>query len=179
MGLLRREVPAGVAQNLNPRYELRPRQADAFARFIHCRQNDFPNKARPLHFLFNMAAGSAKTLIMAGAIDPRTVLVALFTRRSSGQITEAQRDRAWVFMGYVPGGWKDCQRALIAEEQGTRNNDDSRSWSELKRQGRQVSGGRFVEEKRRCFIQKPYIPPRSAETTAQYLAKKGFIRYLT
>jgi len=68
MGFLKKEVPESVAQNLNPTYELRPYQVEAFARFIHCYNNDFPNKAYPLHFLFNMATGSGKTLIMAGLI---------------------------------------------------------------------------------------------------------------
>src|SRR3990172_1205872 len=68
MGFLRKEVPDSVAQNLNPKYELRPYQVEAFARFFHCHKNDFPNKAYPLHFLFNMATGSGKTLIMAGLI---------------------------------------------------------------------------------------------------------------
>lgn len=65
-GSIRKEVPPSVAQNLNPKYELRPYQVDAFARFIHCYKHDFPGKAYPLHFLFNMATGSGKTLIMAG-----------------------------------------------------------------------------------------------------------------
>jgi len=68
MGFLKKEVPDSVAQNLNPKYELRPYQVEAFARFIHCHKNDFPNKTSPLHFLFNMATGSGKTLIMAGLI---------------------------------------------------------------------------------------------------------------
>jgi type III restriction enzyme len=68
IGLLKEEVPASVAQNLNPQYELRPYQIGAFARFLHCYRNDYPNKAYPLHFLFNMATGSGKTLIMAGLI---------------------------------------------------------------------------------------------------------------
>ncbi|MEN6500095.1 MAG: DEAD/DEAH box helicase family protein, partial [Rectinema sp.] len=68
MGFLKKEVPDSVAQNLNPKYELRPYQVDAFARFFHCYKNDFPKKAYPLHFLFNMATGSGKTLIMAGLI---------------------------------------------------------------------------------------------------------------
>jgi len=67
-GSIKREVPDSVAQNLNPKYELRPYQVDAFARFFHCYKNDFPKKAYPLHFLFNMATGSGKTLIMAGLI---------------------------------------------------------------------------------------------------------------
>jgi len=67
-GSIKREVPQSVSQNLNPRYELRPYQVDAFARFFHCYKNDFPNKTYPLHLLFNMATGSGKTLIMAGLI---------------------------------------------------------------------------------------------------------------
>lgn len=68
MGFLKKEVPDSVAQNLNSRYELRPYQVEAFARFFHCYKNDFPHKAYPLHLLFNMATGSGKTLIMAGLI---------------------------------------------------------------------------------------------------------------
>ncbi len=68
MGFLKPEIPASVSQNLNPKYALRPYQIDAFARFFHCRTKDFPGKTHPLHFLFNMATGSGKTLIMAGLI---------------------------------------------------------------------------------------------------------------
>lgn len=68
MGFLKKEVPDSVAQNLNPKYELRPYQIEAFTRFFYCYKNDFPNKAYPLHLLFNMATGSGKTLIMAGLI---------------------------------------------------------------------------------------------------------------
>ncbi|MFN3531080.1 MAG: DEAD/DEAH box helicase family protein [Candidatus Brocadia sp.] len=67
-GSIKKEVPDSVAQNLNPKYELRPYQIEAFARFFHCNKNDFPNKVYPLHLLFNMATGSGKTLIMAGLI---------------------------------------------------------------------------------------------------------------
>ncbi|MFQ5597735.1 MAG: DEAD/DEAH box helicase family protein [Nitrospiria bacterium] len=67
-GSIKKEVPGSVTQNLNPKYELRPYQVEAFARFFHCHKNDFPNKTYPLHFLFNMATGSGKTLIMAGLI---------------------------------------------------------------------------------------------------------------
>lgn len=68
MGFLKKDIPESVTLNLNPRYELRPYQVEAFARFFHCHQNDFPDKTYPLHLLFNMATGSGKTLIMAGAI---------------------------------------------------------------------------------------------------------------
>lgn len=67
-GGLRKEIPDSVKLNLNPKYELRPYQVEAFARFLHCYKNDFPSKTYPLHFLFNMATGSGKTLIMAGLI---------------------------------------------------------------------------------------------------------------
>jgi type III restriction enzyme len=67
-GGLSKTVPQSIKGNLNPCYELRPYQVEAFARFFHCYKNDFPNKTYPLHFLFNMATGSGKTLIMAGLI---------------------------------------------------------------------------------------------------------------
>lgn len=67
MGFLEKiKIPDSVVQNLNPRYKLRSYQKDAFIRFFYCLKNYFPNKKYPLHFLFNMATGSGKTLIMAG-----------------------------------------------------------------------------------------------------------------
>ncbi len=73
MGFLKQDIPDqdipdSVRLNLNPHFELRPYQIRAFARFVHCYHKDFPNKTYPLHFLFNMATGSGKTLIMAGLI---------------------------------------------------------------------------------------------------------------
>ncbi len=68
MGFLKKEIPNFVAENLNPNFELREYQKEAFARFFHCYDHDFENKENPLHFLFNMATGSGKTLIMAGLI---------------------------------------------------------------------------------------------------------------
>ena len=67
-GMLKKEMPDSITQNLSPTYELRPYQVEAFARFIHCLNNDFPGKRNPLHLLFNMATGSGKTLIMGGLI---------------------------------------------------------------------------------------------------------------
>ncbi len=67
-GGLRRDIPDSVKLNLNPKYELRGYQIEAFARFFRCYKEDFPGKTLPLHFLFNMATGSGKTLIMAGLI---------------------------------------------------------------------------------------------------------------
>ena len=68
MGFLKKEIPDFLKDNLNPKFELRPYQAEAFSRFFHCLDNEFPGKDWPLHFLFNMATGSGKTLIMAGLI---------------------------------------------------------------------------------------------------------------
>ena len=68
MGLLNKKIPDYLKDNLNPAFELRPYQDEAFARFFHCLDNPFPGKEKPLHFLFNMATGSGKTLIMAGLI---------------------------------------------------------------------------------------------------------------
>ncbi len=68
MGFLQKEIPAYLKDNLNPKFELRPYQEEAFARFFHCLDNEFPGKEKPLHFLFNMATGSGKTLVMAGLI---------------------------------------------------------------------------------------------------------------
>ncbi len=60
LGLLNIEIPSSITQNLNPVFELREYQEDAFARFIHCYNNTFPGKEPPLHLLFNMATGSGK-----------------------------------------------------------------------------------------------------------------------
>ena len=67
-GVLDREIPDSITQNLKPIYQLRPYQVEAFARFIHCLNKNFPGKRNPLHLLFNMATGSGKTLIVAGLI---------------------------------------------------------------------------------------------------------------
>lgn len=68
MGFLKKEIPDFVIENLNPEFELRQYQKEAFERFFHCYNDEFENKECPLHFLFNMATGSGKTLIMAGLI---------------------------------------------------------------------------------------------------------------
>ena len=62
------EIPDSITRNLNPAFTIREYQEEAFARFIHCFNEDFPDKETPLHLLFNMATGSGKTLIMAGLI---------------------------------------------------------------------------------------------------------------
>ena len=67
-GNLEREIPDSINQNLNPAFEIRDYQEEAFARFIYCFNEDFPGREDSLHLLFNMATGSGKTLIMAGLI---------------------------------------------------------------------------------------------------------------
>ena len=68
MGFLEKKIPDHLKDNLNSKFELRPYQEAAFARFFYCFDKDFPDKEKPLHLLFNMATGSGKTLIMAGLI---------------------------------------------------------------------------------------------------------------
>ena len=62
------DLPTSLTDNLNPKYQLRPYQVDAFQRFLCYFEKEFEFKQRPSHLLFNMATGSGKTLIMAGLI---------------------------------------------------------------------------------------------------------------
>jgi len=62
------EIPKHLTENLNPEFELRPYQKEAFQRFICYYENEFDFKLSPIHLLYNMATGSGKTLIMAGLI---------------------------------------------------------------------------------------------------------------
>ena len=63
---LDKTIPDSITDNLNPKFEIRDYQVEAFARFIDCVKNDF--LPTPIHLLFNMATGSGKTFIMAGLI---------------------------------------------------------------------------------------------------------------
>ena len=65
-----KQIPSCIMQNLNPNFELRQYQIEAFARFIHCLHKGASGHPLPipLHLFFNMATGSGKTLIMAGLI---------------------------------------------------------------------------------------------------------------
>jgi len=49
-----------IAQNLNPQYELRPYQVEAFCALHLLLPNPLPGQVYPLHFLFNMATGAAR-----------------------------------------------------------------------------------------------------------------------
>lgn len=59
-------MPEYIKANLNPRFELRPYQIEAFENFVtHFESATCP---KPTQVLFHMATGSGKTLIMAGLI---------------------------------------------------------------------------------------------------------------
>lgn len=62
-------VPDYITNNLNPDFEMRPYQKEAFGRFEFF-LDTYPNKPKnkPLNVLYHMATGSGKTLIMAGEI---------------------------------------------------------------------------------------------------------------
>lgn len=59
-------LPKYIAENLNPKLNLREYQVQAFENFVTHFENK--NTPRPLQVLFHMATGSGKTLIMAGLI---------------------------------------------------------------------------------------------------------------
>jgi len=56
-----------IAQNLNPKFELREYQKEAIGRFDFY-FGEYQRRARPAQLLFHMATGSGKTLIMAANI---------------------------------------------------------------------------------------------------------------
>jgi type III restriction enzyme len=58
------ELPTYIPENLNPNFELRPYQKEAFENFITYFEGKL--RQRPSQVLFHMATGSGKTLIMAG-----------------------------------------------------------------------------------------------------------------
>lgn len=65
--IARTEIPVALTDNLNPKFEIRPYQREAFQRFLLYYEQPFEGKPhRPYHLLFNMATGSGKTLVMAG-----------------------------------------------------------------------------------------------------------------
>jgi len=65
---INQDLPDSIRLNLNPKFELRQYQVEAFSRFLYCYKNEHHNYPLPLNLLFNMATGSGKTLIMAGSI---------------------------------------------------------------------------------------------------------------
>ena len=68
-GAISHELPDCIRKNIKQRFEVRPYQIEAFSRMVYFLNNDFDGKQpRPYHLLFNMATGSGKTMIMAGAM---------------------------------------------------------------------------------------------------------------
>ena len=57
-------LPSYIPENLNPNFELRTYQKQAFENFITYFESN--NRPKPTQVLFHMATGSGKTLIMAG-----------------------------------------------------------------------------------------------------------------
>jgi len=66
-GLLSKDIPKYIEDNLNPVFELREYQKEAIARFIYYIEKD-SNRIKPTQLLFHMATGSGKTLLMAANI---------------------------------------------------------------------------------------------------------------
>lgn len=66
-GAAYKELPDFISDNLNPAFEMRPYQIDAFRNFITFYENE-AKRPNPTQVLFHMATGSGKTLIMAGLI---------------------------------------------------------------------------------------------------------------
>ena len=60
-------VHPDVLRNLNPKFELRPYQEEALARFGFY-VSEVSSKNHPTQLLFHMATGSGKTLVMAACI---------------------------------------------------------------------------------------------------------------
>lgn len=63
-----KEIPEIILKNVNKKYQLRPYQIEAIARFIYYISDDNQTKIFPIHLLFNMATGSGKTLLMVANI---------------------------------------------------------------------------------------------------------------
>ncbi|MDO8582040.1 MAG: DEAD/DEAH box helicase family protein [bacterium] len=65
--VFKNRVPDFVATNLSPAAPLREYQKEAFGRLVFY-LSEYKSKQLPVHLLFNMATGSGKTLVMAGAM---------------------------------------------------------------------------------------------------------------
>lgn len=63
----RGRVPREIVDNLNPKLELRDYQREALGRLVFYTE-EYQGREVPMELLFNMATGSGKTLVMAGAM---------------------------------------------------------------------------------------------------------------
>lgn len=64
LGLLKKDIPNHVTDNLSPKIVLRPYQVTALERFLYFVE-DYPQRSSNPHLLFHMATGSGKTVLMA------------------------------------------------------------------------------------------------------------------
>ncbi len=67
LGLLKKDIPDHITDNLASKIALRPYQITALERFLYFVE-DFPQKPSSPHLLFHMATGSGKTVLMAALI---------------------------------------------------------------------------------------------------------------
>lgn len=68
-GVIKKEIPDFITNNLSPIFEARPYQIEAFSRFIYYFEKGYDGmQNKPYQLMFNMATGSGKTMIMAGLI---------------------------------------------------------------------------------------------------------------
>lgn len=65
-GMIQKEIPKIIKENLNPKFELREYQIEAISRFEYYLQDR--KRIFPTQLLFHMATGSGKTLLMASNI---------------------------------------------------------------------------------------------------------------
>lgn len=65
---IKKDVPPVIMDNLNPKFNIREYQREAFENFLIYYENPNIKKTWPIKLLFHMATGSGKTLIMAGLI---------------------------------------------------------------------------------------------------------------
>ncbi len=69
LNFFQRNIPAHVIGNLNPKFEPRSYQLEAWGRFKYVfSRSAYNKKDAPLQVLFHMATGSGKTLVMAGLV---------------------------------------------------------------------------------------------------------------
>ena len=96
MGFLRKEVPDSVAQNLNPKYELRPYQVEAFARLIEKTKDNFLNPSS-IKYLFNQELVISNRRVRAGL--PVRLLELPRLPNKGGRIHDAIRGERKAFSG--------------------------------------------------------------------------------
>jgi len=66
-GIISKDVPRFITDNLNPAFVLREYQKEAIGRFVYYISED-TQRIKPSQLLFHMATGSGKTLLMAANI---------------------------------------------------------------------------------------------------------------